>query len=208
MKHIISITFGIVLSLLGFSVYYGDFVGFRALFIVSPLILAAFFIIKKIRTAKTSNIILAIYAAAVYVYEMIHLHKFFYFDAFSITVIVYLIIQIVFAVLATKVEQNGTFGIRTPFTMDYKPVWKRSNDFMSIAQTSTIPLILALSVLSGGWPRFWLGTGFVLLPLVISLLYSNIIGWKYHKAAEERRKEELKRQQEIENGYQKWKRQL
>lgn len=95
----------------------------------------------------------------------------------------------------------GAFGIRTPFTLDYKPVWKKSHDFMSVAEASTVPLILSLTVLSEGWPRFWLGTGFVLLPLIISLLYSNMIGWKYHKATEQERKEELKRQLEIENGY-------
>ena len=205
MKHIISIMFGIVLSSLGFSIYYGDF-GLRSLFILSPLIVSALFLIKKIRTIESTKIIFVIYTAFVYVYEMIRLHDYFYIDEFSITIIIYLIIQIVFTVLALKVEQNGTFGIRTPFTMDYKPVWERTHIFMSIAETSTIPLMLSLSVLSKGWPRFWLGTGLVLLPLVISLWYSCIIGWKYHKADEERRKAELKRQQEIENGYQKWKR--
>ena len=56
--------------------------------------------------------------AAVYVYGMIRLRGHFSLDAFSITLTVYLILQTVFAALATKVEPNGAFGIRTPFTLE------------------------------------------------------------------------------------------
>ena len=52
MKQILALTFGTVLSLLGFSIYYGDFAGLYTLLIVSPLIVSALFTIKKFELRK------------------------------------------------------------------------------------------------------------------------------------------------------------
>ena len=65
MKQILSVTFGIVASLLVFSVAYGEFSGIHALLILSPLALSALFAIGSIRSSGICRILLTLYAAAV-----------------------------------------------------------------------------------------------------------------------------------------------
>ena len=98
------------------------------------------------------------------------------FDIFSFTVVVFLIISVVFAVLAPLSKPNALFGIRTHYTMDDEEIWKKTHDFMSSAETATVPFLVMLVFFLGGGLRMLAGVVFVLLPLLCALAYSSELG--------------------------------
>lgn len=198
MKYFVSGTAGLGITMLFFSNLYGETDWINQLLILSTQILLLLLLIKKIRKTKSSYAFIAVYSVAVFIYTMIGLRSHIHIDAFSATIIVYFIIQIFFAVYSSKADQNSTFGIRTPFTLDYKEVWDKTHVFMSVAETLTLPMLFALIFYAYGTLRFFSGTVIVVLPLVCSALYSNVIGVKYHKTAIIKENEELKKQEEAE----------
>lgn len=125
-------------------------------------------------------------------------------DTYSITNVVYFVILLVFAIKSRTVEQNGTFGVRTFFTMEYEEIWNKTHKFYSIIISGFMPPLFALVFWLHGWTRFWLGSATVLLPGFIAIIYSSIIGTKYHREASAKEIVELRIQEEIEeSGYRK-----
>ena len=102
-------------------------------------------------------------------------------DEYSITNIVYMIIMIVFAVVSKTAQPNSTFGIRTYYSLEYPKVWKKTHSFFSLFSTMVAPMHFSLIFFGNGWGRFWAGTFLVLLPCIVSALYSQIIGSKYKR---------------------------
>ncbi len=98
------------------------------------------------------------------------------FDIFSFTIIVFLVMSVVFAVLAPLSKPNALFGIRTHYTMDDEEIWKKTHGFMSSAETATIPFLFMLVFFLSGEMRMLAGVVFVLLPLFFALAYSSEIG--------------------------------
>ncbi len=192
MKYIISLIIGVsmVILILSIGFYATEILTF--LFSLSPLLMLLILFNKKLRKNTYIFNAILVYTFIIFAYVLIKSYKYMIFDAFSFTLLVYFVITIVFGIRVTKVQQNNTFGIRTRFTLAYPVIWHKTHNFMSIAEMVTIPTIFVLIFFLDGWTKFLIGTAAYILPILVSTIYSNIIGKKYHKFAEMNRKQELK----------------
>lgn len=203
MKYIWSITIGMIATFFALSFYVEDtdvsmYILAAMLLVVAVISQVVFGKTKRIEIIISSIIIMVSIAISALVQNA----DYIILDAYSITNVVYFVILLVFAIKSRTVEQNGTFGVRTFFTQEYKEIWNKTNKFYSIIISGFMPPLFALVFWAHGWIRFWLGSATVLLPGLIAMIYSNIIGAKYHREAGAKEAEELKIQEEIEeSGY-------
>lgn len=123
-------------------------------------------------------------------------------DEYSITALVFLIINIIFALVLPRTKPNSALGLRNQMTRSHPDIWKRTHRFMSYLITASwIPLFLLIFYLNGGI-GFLLSLLLVLFPSVIGGIYSGIIGGNYLKSEDERDKEALREQiEKEESGY-------
>lgn len=201
MKHIWAILIGIITTVFGLSVYTKNWSisVYVLLFLMLAIMIGSKIILGKTKKHQnTTFYIISLIFISVWIFAKFF--KFVTIDEYSITSLVYLVLMWVFANKVQTVEQNGLFGIRTPLTLEFKEVWDKTNQFYSIAITGFIPLIIALIFWLNGWLRFGLACLAVVLPIVIAMIYSSIIGSKYAKEARNKESEELKIQEEIEEG--------
>lgn len=196
MIYLISMVVSSIFTMLCVYVGYDNIDAKSLVIAISPTIVLFFLIVDKIKKKFVPYLCIIVWFLLLY--GLLRLYKYIVIDEFSVTIIVYFIIQIVFAALSPKTEQNSYFGIRTPFTLDYKEIWDKTHVFVSIAETITIPIMFALIFFLNGWLRFGVGTCLVLLPLIYSVLYSNVIGTSYHKIMMKKEREELKKQEALE----------
>lgn len=156
------------------------------------------FILKKKmrRITKPIEVSMTAYATGAIIYAFLSNINSCTLDAFSFTIVGYFVLHMIFAIKSPNLTQNHAFGIRNPMTLGHIEVWQRTHRFLSLSETSTLPLMFSLIFFSNGWMRFWVGTVLVLIPLVISSVFSTVIGQKYQKQMYE----EKKKQEEIESG--------
>lgn len=201
--YVISYTVGCIVSI-AFTSLVTKRISIQDAALILPLItfFLLLFVWKKLRRkTKTIEVIMTAYATGAIIYTFLSNVSSFTLDAFSITIVVYFVLQTTFAIKSPNATQNYTFGIRNPMTLDHVEIWQRTHKFLSLLETSTLPLMFSLIFFSNGWVRFWVGTVLVLIPLVISSIYSGVIGQKYQKQIYE----EKKKQEEIESGLYPWK---
>ena len=122
-------------------------------------------------------------------------------DEFSLTVIVYLVLGIIFSVAARKSEQNNMFGIRTVFTMEFKDVWIKTHLFFSETTLFSLPGMFMLIFWSSGWIRFWISTILFMLPGIASAIFSAVIGKPYQQEQDRKDEHDLREQIKKEQGY-------
>lgn len=203
MKYIWSVTIGMIATILALS-FYVEGTNFSVYILAAMLLVVA--VISQVvfsKTKRTENIIFSItIMAGIVVFAFVQNVDSIILDTYSITNVVYFVILLVFAIKSRTVEQNGTFGVRTFFTLEYKEIWNKTHKFYSIIISGFLPPLFALVFWLHGWTRFWLGSATVLLPGLIAIIYSSIIGTKYHREASAKEAEELRIQEEIEeSGY-------
>ena len=205
MKYIWSITIGMIATFFALSFYGEDtnvsmYILAAMLLVVAVISQVVFSKTKRTKIITFSIIIMVSIAISAFVQNV----DYIILDTYSITNVVYFVILLVFAIKSRTVEQNGTFGVRTFFTMEYEEIWNKTHKFYSIIISGFMPPLFALVFWLHGWTRFWLGSATVLLPGFIAIIYSSIIGTKYHREASAKEIVELRIQEEIEeSGYRK-----
>ena len=123
-------------------------------------------------------------------------------DNFSIAVIAFLLLNIIFSLLLPKTNSNSSLGIKTQLTLNDPEIWTKTQNMTSYYMIWTfIPLFLLIFYLSG-WTKFILSIIILLLPLMTGVIYSNVIGRKIIEYENDRDKKELAEQIEKEQGYQ------
>ena len=123
-------------------------------------------------------------------------------DKFSITVIAFLLLNMIFSLLLPRTTPNSSLGIKTQLTLNDPEIWTKTQKMTSYYMIWTfIPLFLLIFYLSG-WTKFILSIIILLLPLMIGVIYSNVIGKKIVACENDRDKKELAEQIEKEQGYQ------
>ena len=122
-------------------------------------------------------------------------------DEFSLTAIVYLFLGIIFSVVARKSKQNGMFGIRTIFTLEFKDVWIKTHLFFSATTLFSLPGMFMLIFWSSGWVRFWISTILFMLPGIASAIFSAVIGKPYQQEQDRKDEHDLREQIKKEQGY-------
>ncbi len=180
MKTITSIAYacGTIVAMLLLLTIYKTFDVSGVLFL-SPLIALFGCLPKKQKLKNAIALGSVIYATSILAFGILKLRHQITIDLFVLTIGVYFILQLVFSIVAPKIQPNDCFGIRTPFTLDYPNVWKRTHIFLSVLETFSLPFLLILLFFCRGWGRFGLGTLIVLLPLLSAMVYSTIIGIRY-----------------------------
>lgn len=203
MKYIWSIIIGMIATVFALSFYVeGTNI---SMYILAAMLLAVAVISQVIfsKTKRTEIIIFPIIImVGIAIFAFVQNVDSIILDEYSITNIVYFVILLVFAIKSRTVEQDGTFGVRTFFALEYKEIWDKTHNFYSIIISGFMPPLFALVFWQHGWIRFWLGSATVLLPGLIAIIYSSIIGSKYHREASSKEAEQLRIQEEIEeSGY-------
>ena len=196
-KYFLSVSIGWLLSSLIVSIAYHEINFINIALSLLPLagILMCYFVFGK---RKFSSIIVLVVGMIILnLLYLFRLSNHILIDIMSITVIVYFIIMTVFMIKAPSTEPNSTFGIRIPITYSHKEVWSRTHQFLSIIIAGFLPANFLLIFFWFHWGRFWSSVALVIIPLLISSIYANIIGRPYEKSEAE----ELKKQIQKEQGY-------
>ena len=124
--YVISYTVGCIVSI-AFTSLVTKRISIQDAALILPLItfFLLLFVWKKLRRkTKTIEVIMTAYATGAIIYTFLSNVSSFTLDAFSITIVVYFVLQTTFAIKSPNATQNYTFGIRNPMTLDHVEVWQ------------------------------------------------------------------------------------
>lgn len=124
------------------------------------------------------------------------LRIFIWFDRFSFTAATFFVISLIFAICSRRTQKpSETFGIRIAATIDYPEIWPIVHSFYSILITGFLPAQFMLIFYLRGGIRFFLCVVLIILPIIIAVIYANVIVKPYEKKAEDELREQIEREQ-------------
>ncbi len=121
---------------------------FMYLVLAAPVLFlfCAFLLRKKIALYKTAALFWLVFAGSVFGFWFYSpAAAWFSVDGYSVTALIYFILNTVFCIAAPHTEINGVFGVRTPFSMQSPAIWKQVHAVFGVALSfSILPLFLLI----------------------------------------------------------------
>ena len=203
MSYYISITISNLLCCLLLIFFKTDLSPIMIIYPSIPfLIIILYPLIKKIirKTIIEIFLFMTLFISFIMIWSNSTVRSIMAFNSYSLTVVVYFILTIVFVFSMPKVKVNPFFGVRIPVLYEHPKLWGKCQKNASIILSFTlVPQFLLIFYCPAA--RFLLTNILLVGGLLIGVIYASIIGGLYAKKQDIKDAEELKKQLQKEQGY-------